>query len=116
MDSIQLRKLLLRETPAKFSNFRTVRRTGVTGNIRQRVYEHKTGTFKGSFTSWYKLDRLVYFEKFKRVGVAIAREKQLKRWIKIKKIQLIVSMNPPGRIWPKIGFPELKEQKKKTNA
>ena len=68
--------------------------TGVTGNIRQRVYEHKTGTFKGSFTSRYKIDRLVYFEKFKRVGVAIAREKQLKRWTKIKKIRLIVSVNP----------------------
>ena len=42
--------------------------TGVTGNIRQRVYEHKTGTFKGSFTSRYKIDRLVYFEKIQAPG------------------------------------------------
>jgi putative endonuclease len=90
--------------------------TGVTGNIRQRVYEHKTGTFKGSFTSRYKLDRLVYFEKFKRVGVAIAREKQVKRWTKIKKIRLIVSMNPTWKDLAEDWFPELTEQKKKTNA
>jgi putative endonuclease len=82
--------------------------TGVTGNIRQRVFEHKTGTFKGSFTSRYKLDRLVYFEKFKRVGVAIAREKQLKRWRKIKKIQLIVSTNPTWKDLAEDWFPELK--------
>ena len=90
--------------------------TGVTGNIRQRVYEHKTGTFKGSFTSRYKLDRLVYFEKFKRVGVAIAREKQLKRWTKIKKIWLIVSMNPTWKDLAGDWFPELKPQKEKENA
>jgi putative endonuclease len=90
--------------------------TGVTGNIRQRVYEHKTGTFKGSFTSRYKLDRLVYFEKFKRVGVAIAREKQLKRWTKIKKIRLIVSMNPTWKDLAGDWFPELKPQKEKENA
>jgi putative endonuclease len=45
----------------------------VTGNIRQRVFEHKTGAFEG-FTSRYKLDRLAYWEKFKRVGHATARE------------------------------------------
>ena len=90
--------------------------TGVTGNSRQRVFEHKTEIFKGSFTSRYKLDRLVYFEKFKRVGVAIAPEKQLKRWRKIKKIQLIVSMNPTRKDLAEDWFPELKEQKKKTNA
>jgi putative endonuclease len=65
--------------------------TGVTGNIRQRVYEHK-------------------------VGVAIAREKQLKRWTKIKKIRLIVNMNPTWKDLAEDWFPELKEQKKKTNA
>src|SRR5256885_13326748 len=47
---------------------------GVTNNIRERVFQHKTGAFAGS-TSRYKLDRLVYWEKFKYVNSAIAREK-----------------------------------------
>jgi putative endonuclease len=66
---------------------------GVTNNIRERVFQHKTGAFEG-FTSRYKVDRLVYWEKFKYVNSAIAREKQLKRWTRAKKMQLIVSMNP----------------------
>jgi putative endonuclease len=66
---------------------------GVTSKFTLRVYQHKTGVFKG-FTSRYKMDRLVYWEKFKRVQDAIAREKQLKGWTRVKKIQLIVSMNP----------------------
>ena len=70
--------------------------TGVAGNITRRVFEHKTGTYEG-FTSRYKLDRLVYWEKFKRVQDAIAREKQLKGWTKIKKIRLIVGMKHGGR-------------------
>ena len=59
--------------------------TGVTGHITPRIFEHKTGAFEG-FTSRYKIDRLVYWEKFKRVQDAIAREKQLKGWTKVKKI------------------------------
>src|SRR5216683_1597457 len=66
---------------------------GVTGNIRKRVYEHKTGAVEG-FTSRYKLDRLVYWEKFQYVRNAIAREKQIKRWKRVKKVQLVVSMKP----------------------
>jgi putative endonuclease len=66
---------------------------GVTNNIRERTFQHKTGVFEG-FTSKYKLDRLVYWEQFKYVNSAIAREKQLKRWTRTKKMQLIVSMNP----------------------
>jgi len=47
--------------------------TGITGNIVQRVWDHKSGDVEG-FTSRYKLDRLVYWEKFKWVQDAIARE------------------------------------------
>jgi putative endonuclease len=50
------------------------------------------------------------------VGVAIAREKQLKRWTKIKKIRLIVSMNPTWKDLAGDWFPELKPQKEKENA
>ncbi len=67
--------------------------TGVTNDVRRRVWEHKHQ--EGSeFTSRYRCDRLVYYERFVDVGRAIAREKQIKGWLRIKKIQLIVSVNP----------------------
>jgi putative endonuclease len=59
------------------------------------------------------MDRPVYWEKFSRVHDAIAREKQLKGWRRIKKIQLIVSMNPTWKDLAEDWFPELKE---KANA
>ena len=86
---------------------------GVTGKFRQRIFEHKTGAFRG-FSSKYKTDRLVYFERFKYVTHAIAREKQIKGWRRTKKIQLIVSMNPTWKDLAEDWFPELK--KKKENA
>ena len=58
----------------------------------------------------YRMDRLVYWEKFKRVNDAIAREKQLKSWTRIKKIQLIVGMNPTWEDLAEGWFPELKEK------
>lgn len=67
--------------------------TGITSKLLQRVFQLKTGVFAG-FTSKYKLDWLVYWERYKSVHRAIAREKQIKGWRRIKKIQLIVSMNP----------------------
>jgi putative endonuclease len=79
---------------------------GVTGNILQRVYEHKTGAIEG-FTSKYKLDRLVYWERFQYVRNAIAREKQVKRWNRVKKVQLVVSMNPTWDDLAADWFPEL---------
>src|SRR5262244_2291421 len=81
---------------------------GITGTFRRRVLQHKSGTFEG-FTSRYKLDRLVYWEKFKSVHYAIAREKQLKGWTRIKKIQLIVSMNPTWKDLAEDWFPESKK-------
>ncbi len=67
--------------------------TGVTSKLETRVFEHKNG-FKPGFTSRYKIDRLVYFERFGDVSTAIAREKQIKGLLRIKKIALIVSQNP----------------------
>lgn len=70
--------------------------TGVTGNLIQRVRLHKAGV--GScFTTKYKLDRLVYFERFEDVHNAIEREKRIKGWLRVKKIALIVSVNPAWR-------------------
>ncbi|HEX4426937.1 MAG TPA: GIY-YIG nuclease family protein [Terriglobales bacterium] len=67
--------------------------TGVTNNIERRTLEHKQ-SIKGEFCACYKIDRLVYFERFGDVRSAIDREKQIKGWLRIKKIALIVSLNP----------------------
>ena len=70
--------------------------TGITGNLIQRMRLHKAGV-GSAFTSKYKLDRLVYFERYEDVRKAIEREKQIKGWLRVKKIALIVSVNPAWR-------------------
>jgi putative endonuclease len=70
--------------------------TGVTENLIRRVREHKQGT-GSSFTSKYKMDRLVYFERFRYIHNAIEREKQIKGWLRIRKVAVIVSVNPAWR-------------------
>jgi putative endonuclease len=67
--------------------------TGVTGDLEGRVYHHK---FKNGskFTRKYKINQLAYYESFTSIYDAIAREKQIKGWLRIKKIELIDSMNP----------------------
>ncbi len=67
--------------------------TGVTNSLERRVYEHKNHVTPG-FTGKYNLTRLVYCEVFSDVREAIAREKQIKGWLRVKKIALIESMNP----------------------
>src|SRR5215469_1545829 len=66
---------------------------GVTNDIGRRVREHKSHTFEG-FTDRYNVDRLVWYKIYGDVRDAIAREKQLKGWIRAKKIRLIESLNP----------------------
>lgn len=66
---------------------------GVTSNLQRRVYQHKEKVYEG-FTKKYDVDKLVYFEIFQHPNDAITREKQLKRWNRAKKKQLIESMNP----------------------
>lgn len=69
---------------------------GMTNNLRHRVFQHKTHQFEG-FTDDYNAIRLVYWEKFDSVGKAIAREKQLKRWRREKKLWLVETMNSQWR-------------------
>lgn len=66
--------------------------TGVTGDLKRRVYQHKHKLVPG-FTSRYNIDRLVHFEVFGDVLLAIAREKEIKGWLRAKKIALIESTN-----------------------
>jgi putative endonuclease len=66
---------------------------GVTNDLERRVKEHKDG--KGSeFTSKYNLNHLVYYEIISDIKTAIKREKQLKRWHREWKINLIKELNP----------------------
>jgi len=67
--------------------------TGMTNALERRVYEHKRGLIPG-FTRKYRLERLVYYEAFRDVRAAIAREKQVKAWTRAKRIALIESQNP----------------------
>ena len=67
--------------------------TGVTNDLMRRVYEHKNKLVKG-FTSRYNIQYLVHYETSSSIDSAIEREKQIKGWIRAKKIALIDSMNP----------------------
>ena len=66
---------------------------GVTSNLLRRLYEHKNGLAEG-FTKKYNVHKLVYFEYTSDVYSAISREKQLKKWSRKKKNELIERMNP----------------------
>ncbi len=66
---------------------------GVTDNLERRVYEHKHKMIRG-FTSKYNCTRLVYYDSSPDVRAAIATEKQIKGWLRKKKMALIESMNP----------------------
>ena len=66
---------------------------GVTSNLQQRVYQHKNNLFQG-FTSKYEVHDLVYFELHDNMEAAITREKQIKKWNRDWKINLITDQNP----------------------
>jgi putative endonuclease len=66
--------------------------TGVTNDLVRRVYEHKNKLVKG-FTSQYNTMLLAYYEETPDVVTAIGREKEIKGWLRIKKIDLIESVN-----------------------
>ena len=69
---------------------------GITNNLVRRVWEHKEKLVPG-FTAKYKVTKLVYYEVFNSPEEAIAREKQLKGWLRSKKIELINRFNPEWR-------------------
>jgi putative endonuclease len=71
----------------------TVIYTGVTSDLKKRVYEHREKLVDG-FTSKYNVSKLVYFEQYDDIEDAIVREKQIKGGSRKKKIALIDSMNP----------------------
>ena len=66
---------------------------GVTRNLKKRIWEHKQKLVKG-FTKKYNASKLVYYEIFNDVKEAIKKEKQIKGWVRRKKMVLIKSKNP----------------------
>jgi len=68
--------------------------TGVTSNLKERVWQHKTKHYQTAFTARYKISKLIYFEEYNDIRDAIDREKQIKAGSRLKKIKLIEEMNP----------------------
>jgi len=66
---------------------------GLTNNLERRIYQHKNELIEG-FSKRYKLKKLVYYEEFKNIIDALAREKQLKNWHREWKINLVKGVNP----------------------
>ena len=66
---------------------------GVTNNLIRRVYEHRQKLTEG-FTKKYAINKLVYLEKFNDINEAISREKIIKKWDRVWKLQLIEQQNP----------------------
>ncbi len=67
--------------------------TGVTNNLERRILEHRSGMVPG-FTRKCKVTKLVYYENCFDVKAAIAREKQIKGWLREKKNSLVATLNP----------------------
>jgi len=69
---------------------------GVTNDLERRLYEHKNNLVE-SFTKRYNVHNLVYYEDVNDINAALQREKQLKRWTRRWKIELIEKVNPEWR-------------------
>ncbi len=78
------------------NEYNTVLYTGVTGDLRKRVYQHRE-KLVGGFTNFYNVTKLVFYEVTDDVNVAIAREKQIKAGSRQNKIDLVNGMNPEWR-------------------
>jgi putative endonuclease len=73
---------------------RTVLYTGVTNNLKLRLYQHITKLNPKSFTARYNAHYLIYYEKFNWIQLAIEREKEIKNLSREKKVKLIKEINP----------------------
>ena len=80
---------------------------GMTNDLVRRTAEHKQHLVRG-FSKRYNVDQLVYFVHTHDVAAAIAREKELKSWVRAKKVKLIESLNPEWKdLYDSIASPDL---------
>ena len=79
------------------NQFNSVLYTGVTNNLERRIHEHQSGLIEG-FTQRYRVHKLVYYESCQDIKDAITREKQLKKWNRSKKEELI-RQAPSSRLY-----------------
>jgi len=81
----------------------TVLYTGVTRRLTRRVFDHAAKTSPSAFTARYNVNKLVYFELASGMEQAILREKQIKGWVRRKKVEPIDARNPTwSDLWPEI--------------
>lgn len=71
--------------------------TGVTSDLFSRVTDHRDKVYSSSFTNKYNIVKLLYYESFYSIEEAIEREKQVKKYSRVKKVELIVKQNPEWR-------------------
>lgn len=76
------------------NRYNTVFYVGMTNNLLRRINEHQRGVYPDSFSKRYNIHKLVYYEETTDVYSAISREKQIKGWMRYKKVDLIMSLNP----------------------
>ena len=76
--------------------------TGVTNDLVRRVGEHRRGDDPKAFTARYRATKLVYYEEFRSILDAIAREKEIKSWRRSRRVRLIVARNPK---WEDLSLP-----------
>ena len=84
------------------ASYRGALYAGVTNDLTRRVYEHQHKVVEG-FTKKYNATKLVYYEAADSIEAAIGREKQVKGWLRRKKVALIESVNPSGKTWRETG-------------
>tara|TARA_R110002050_G_scaffold300807_1_gene473108 strand:+ start:15133 stop:15417 length:285 start_codon:yes stop_codon:yes gene_type:complete len=70
---------------------------GFTKGLKKRIYQHKNKVHPSSFSARYNLDKLIFFEYFEMENEARSREKQIKKWNRDWKIELIEKENPNWR-------------------
>jgi putative endonuclease len=70
---------------------------GVTRDLARRFFQHRTRAFPWSYTARHGIDRLVYVEAYTELRAARARERQMKGWKRIKKVELVIAANPAWR-------------------
>jgi len=89
--------------------------TGVTNNLQSRVAQHREGRIPG-FTAKYRINRLVHYEIFGDIRLAIAREKEIKAWRREKRVWLIEKENPFWKDLAAEWFPRGQSRNQETST